>query len=120
MVLSKKSLGMKPELFAALCMALSSEHQHGFGGKRKCRYETRVICSIVYGIKFRTPAWFWGKGSVGMKPELVAALCTALSSEHQHGFGDKRKCRYETRVICSIVYGIKFRTPAWFWGVKKV
>ena len=131
----KKSLGMKPELFAASCTALSSEHQHGFGDKKRFRYETRVICSVVYGIKFRTPAWFWGKKGLGMKlesmctalsskhqhgfggkPELFAASCTALSSEHQHGFGDKRKCRYETRVICSIVYGINFRTPAWFWG----
>ena len=78
---------MKPELFAALCTALTSEHQHGFGDKE----------------------------SVGMKPELFTASCTALGSEHQHDFGDKRKCRYETRVICSIVYGIKLRTPAWFW-----
>ena len=47
----KESLGMKPELFAASCTALTSEHQHGFGDKE----------------------------SVGMKPELFAASCTALS-----------------------------------------
>ena len=56
---------MKPELFAASCTALSSEHQHGFGDKK----------------------------SVGMKPELFAASCTALSSEHQHGFGVKRSLK---------------------------
>ena len=54
----KKGLGMKPELVAALCTALSSEHQHGFGDKK----------------------------GLGMKPELFAASCTTLSSEHQHGF----------------------------------
>ena len=85
----KKGLGMKLESVAALCTALSSEHQHGFGVKKK---------------------------GLGMKPELFAASCTALSSEHQHGFGGKKKFRYGTRVSCSIVYGIKFRTPAWFWG----